>query len=57
MNTAIKPVEKQTTKANIPYSLEAEQAVLGALMLDNRSFDLIVDVIYANLDRRVTLGK
>jgi len=45
MNIATEPVENRQTKANIPYSLEAEQAVLGALMLDNRSFDNIVDVI------------
>ena len=28
-----------------PYSLEAEQAVLGGLMLDNSSWDQIADVL------------
>lgn len=28
-----------------PYSLEAEQAVLGGLMLDNRTFELIADML------------
>jgi replicative DNA helicase len=45
MSLAMEQLERPATKANVPYSLEAEQAVLGALMLDNRSFDQIVDVI------------
>ena len=45
MTASIEQVERNTTKINIPFSLEAEQAVLGALMLDNRSFDQIIDVI------------
>ena len=31
-----------------PHSVEAEQAVLGALMLDNRTFDAIADRLVAN---------
>ena len=31
-----------------PHSIEAEQAVLGALMLDNRTFDAIADRIVAS---------
>ncbi|HEX2493611.1 MAG TPA: replicative DNA helicase [Steroidobacter sp.] len=31
-----------------PHSIEAEQAVLGALMLDNRTFDAIADRLVAN---------
>jgi replicative DNA helicase len=37
--------EESALKKSVPYSQEAEQAVLGALMLDNRSFDQIADVI------------
>ncbi|MBT8135897.1 MAG: replicative DNA helicase, partial [Gammaproteobacteria bacterium] len=28
-----------------PHSVEAEQAVLGGLMLDNRSWDTVADVL------------
>ena len=45
MNLSAEAEVPSAKKSNIPYSLEAEQAVLGALMLDNRSFDSIVDVI------------
>ena len=31
-----------------PHSIEAEQAVLGALMLDNRTFDAIADRLVAS---------
>ncbi|WP_010196140.1 DnaB-like helicase N-terminal domain-containing protein, partial [Pseudomonas amygdali] len=31
-----------------PHSVEAEQAVLGGLMLDNESWDLIADRIKAD---------
>ncbi|UYZ83116.1 replicative DNA helicase [Entomomonas sp. E2T0] len=32
-------------KLNIPYSTEAEQAVLGGLMLDNTTFDDLIEII------------
>lgn len=31
-----------------PYSIEAEQSVLGGIMLDNRSWDLIIDRLHEN---------
>ena len=31
--------------ANMPYSPEAEQAVLGAIILDSNVFDKVVDYI------------
>lgn len=36
------------TKLNIPYSIEAEQAVLGGLMLDNGTFDEVIDILQGN---------
>lgn len=33
------------TKTSLPHSLEAEQAVLGGLMLDNKRLDMVLEVI------------
>lgn len=35
-------------KLNIPYSIEAEQSVLGGLILDNNTFDDVIDIVKAN---------
>lgn len=41
-----KAVDAQTTEIKIPpHSLEAEQATLGGLLLDNKAWDLIADQI------------
>ena len=43
-----------------PHSVEAEQAVLGGLMLDNRAWDTIADIISDNdfyrTDHRLIFG-
>lgn len=49
----VKTPRKNTTQARIdaikaaPHSIEAEQSVLGGLMLDNDAWDLIADVLSA----------
>jgi len=41
------PIAKRTAKVP-PHSVEAEQSVLGALMIDNRAWDRVVDRISAD---------
>ncbi|HAG61277.1 MAG: replicative DNA helicase [Legionellales bacterium] len=45
MNTQVAPPKKESTLAPKvpPYSIEAEQSVLGALMLDNRAWDRVIE--------------
>ncbi|QCI27354.1 replicative DNA helicase [Buchnera aphidicola] len=38
----------QNSKKKIPYSLEAEQSILGALMLDNKKWDIISNYIISD---------
>jgi len=46
MNAPMMPAEREALEGRLPpMAIEAEQCVLGGLMLDNRVFDLIVDVI------------
>lgn len=40
-----KQSEQQAALRTIPHSLEAEQSILGALMLDNRAWDKVVDLV------------
>ena len=46
------PTTEQTTSSEAlrlpPHSTEAEQGLLGSLLIDNRVFDLVNDVITAN---------
>ena len=45
MNAPMPPDERDDTLLIPPASVEAEQAVLGGLMLDNRAFDHISDLL------------
>ena len=53
------PVDAETESLKLPpYSLEAEQAVLGGLMIDNSTWDQVSDVVmeadfYRSEERRV----
>src|SRR5574343_252522 len=41
--------DKETSEIKVmPNSLQAEQAVLGSLMMDNNTWDVIADLITAN---------
>jgi len=55
------PVDLETSRVKVPpHSVEAEQAVLGGLMLDNRRFDEIAEMISASdfyrQDHRLIFG-
>ncbi len=47
MNTVAEESKKKVGNKLPPFSMEAEQSVLGALMLDNRAWDRIADRIVA----------
>ncbi|MDX1635449.1 MAG: DnaB-like helicase N-terminal domain-containing protein, partial [Marinobacter sp.] len=50
-NPNLKPAPSDTETSRIkvpPHSIEAEQAVLGGLMLDNRRFDEVSEIITAD---------
>ncbi len=62
-NTNLKPApaDSETSRVKVPpHSLEAEQAVLGGLMLDNRRFDEVSEMITAadfyRQDHRLIFG-
>ena len=62
-NPTLKPasMDPETSRIKVPpHSVEAEQAVLGGLMLDNRRFDEISEVISASdfyrQDHRLIFG-
>ncbi|WP_166251775.1 replicative DNA helicase [Marinobacter salicampi] len=43
------PIDAETSRIKVPpHSIEAEQAVLGGLMLDNRRFDEVSEIITAD---------
>ncbi|MBS3804360.1 MAG: replicative DNA helicase [Oleiphilaceae bacterium] len=51
LNPKLKPAPTDTDTSRIkvpPHSVEAEQAVLGGLMLDNRRFDDVAEIITAD---------
>lgn len=50
MNTqALMPTDAATTPNKVlPYSIEAEQSVLGALMMDNRAYDQVSELVVAS---------
>ncbi len=41
-------IEEKGTALTVPFSLEAEQSVLGSLMLDNALWDKVIDLIKAD---------
>ena len=53
------PEEKSTDTVRLPpHSTEAEQGLLGSLMIDNRVFDMVNDVVwpedfYRGVPRRI----
>ncbi|MEA9392153.1 replicative DNA helicase [Acerihabitans sp. TG2] len=57
-NTLTKQLVQQLK--SVPYSLEAEQAVLGALMLDNELWDSVAEIVseddYFNRGHRIILA-
>ena len=62
-NPTLKPasIDPETSRIKVPpHSVEAEQAVLGGLMLDNRRFDEIAEIISAadfyRQDHRLIFG-
>lgn len=46
MNAPMPPEEREALEGRLPpHSIEAEQCVLGGLLLDNNALDLVVDVV------------
>jgi hypothetical protein len=39
-----------------PHSIEAEQSLLGALLLDNQAFDRVADLVAARTSTATTTG-
>ena len=61
LNTQPTPVDAETSRIKVPpHSVEAEQAVLGGLMLDNRRYDEVAETISAvdfyRQDHRLIFG-
>ena len=61
LNTKSAPVDAETSRIKVPpHSVEAEQAVLGGLMLDNRRYDEVAETISAvdfyRQDHRLIFG-
>mgnify|MGYP001203146583 CR=1 FL=1 len=57
-NPTLKPasIDPETSRIKVPpHSVEAEQAVLGGLMLDNRRFDEIAEIISAADEAGLTM--